>query len=124
MNVGEIVDKISELKSRKALAQQLVTYLSSNYISSDTGAAEMRVTREDGNIVVEEHVDRFIDTLLEMSNEAASMAAEFENFSAHDPEDAIRKKVAKPKPNRKKPDDTSSSEGNDPPASINKSKGS
>lgn len=96
MKVGEVVEKISELKSRKAIASQLVMYLKAHYMSSDIGAPEMRITRDDCHMVPEEHIKKFINEMCSSVDETDAMQVEFENFMAQDPaelEEIVRAKV-------------------------------
>ncbi len=100
LKVGEVLEKVSELKSKKAIASQIVMYLQAHYLSSDTGSAEMRITRDDSHMVPEEHVKAFINDLSDNVDEIEAMQVEYEEFVASDPKDieeAIRAKVSKGK---------------------------
>lgn len=98
LKVVEVVEKISELKSRKAIAAQIAMYLKAHYLSSDTGAPEMKITRDDCHMVPEEHIKLFISEMSDSVDESDAMQVEYENFMAQDPtelEEAIRKKTKK-----------------------------
>lgn len=98
MKVGEVVEKISELKSKKAIASQLVMYLKAHFMSSDIGAPEMRITRDDCHMVPEGHIKSFINDLSDGVDETEAMQVEYENFMAQDPAElakAIRAKTKK-----------------------------
>ena len=91
--VGEMVEKISELKSESAILKQLIMYLESYYKSSDSGEADMKITRDDHAYVPELHIDKVIDTLAERIEETTTTQEQLEKFLVTDPEEAVRKQV-------------------------------
>jgi hypothetical protein len=108
--VGEMVEKISELRSRKATVVQIAMYLRAHYLSSDSGAAEMKITRDDYHVVPEDHIRMFIDDLAQLADESDAMCAEFESFLANDPteiEEAVRGKKGKGNGTTRKREDQS-----------------
>lgn len=118
MKVGEVVEKISELKSRKAISAQIVMYLKAHFLSSDIGAPEMRITRDDCHMVPEEHIKLFISEMADHVDENDAMQVEYENFMAQDPaelEEAIRAK-AKASKGKKRGNGTVASKGGDRPS--------
>jgi hypothetical protein len=79
--VGQITDKISELKSKIAIKESLITYVQSNYMSSDAGSPEMTFQREDYATVPEVHISRFVD---EAVDEVGQLRAELEQWQSLD----------------------------------------
>lgn len=55
-SIGEALQKISELESRKAILVTLRNYLHTNYCSFESGPAEMHIGRADLGRVPEEHI--------------------------------------------------------------------
>lgn len=84
-SVAAIIEKISELKSERAVIQQLISYLSANYRSGDTGQIEMRITRDDHALVPENHIDQVIQKLVEMLEETNITQQEFETWRVDEP---------------------------------------
>jgi len=105
--VGEIIERVSELRSDKAIITQLMVYLQAHYMSSDAGAAEMKITRYDSAFVSEAHIERFLLKLEELAVETEAMQSEYEGFLASDPEEMIRARLRGGK------DDAAQSEGGD-----------
>jgi hypothetical protein len=79
--VGQIADKISELKSRIAIAEGLQLYLRANYMSSDAGEPEMTFTRDDWATVPEAHIKTHLADVDEQLNEYREELEAWENFS-------------------------------------------
>lgn len=79
-NVIELLAQISQLVSRKAVYHTLITHLRTCYKSTDAGAAEMRVTREDFGAVPEKHIE---ETIIEMEERIDIINAEIEMLQNH-----------------------------------------
>lgn len=75
--VSELLATISKLNSRKAVFQMLIVHLRNNYRKTDTGTAEMRVTREDLAIVPESHIE---DSIIELETLVDVVNAELEEL--------------------------------------------
>lgn len=75
--VSELLATISKLNSRKAVFEMLIVHLRNNYRQNDTGAAEMRVTREDLAIVPESHIE---DAIIELETLVDVVNAELEEL--------------------------------------------
>lgn len=63
ITAAAIASQISELRSKIAVYRVLSSNLLSNYLESDAGAAEMNITREDGAVVLNEHVEAVVAEL-------------------------------------------------------------
>ena len=63
-SVREALEKISELESRKAILECLITYLETHYRSSDAGEPDMTIARDDMGLVPEEHIDAQLELLV------------------------------------------------------------
>lgn len=61
--VGQIVDKISELRSKIAISDYTLRHLRTYYFASDHGEAEMKLYRDDQALVSEGHVRAYLDDL-------------------------------------------------------------
>ena len=119
MKVGEVVEKISELKSKKAIVAQLVMYLKAHFLSSDIGSPEMRITRDDCHMVPEDHIKVFINDLADGVDETEAMQVEYENFMAQDPAElaeAIRAKTKKATAKKGKTSGSGTRKGGNQPA--------
>lgn len=53
---GAVADKISELRSKIAVFETLCAQIRNNYLSSDAGPGELRITRKDGATVTQGHL--------------------------------------------------------------------
>jgi hypothetical protein len=94
-------------------------YLKAHYLSSDIGAPEMRITRDDCHMVPEEHIKVFISDMADGVDETEAMQVEYENFMAQDPAelgDAIRAKTLKTGKGKKGRNGTGTRKGGDQPA--------
>ncbi len=73
-----LLAQISKLQSRKAVLNMLIAHLRICYCeSSDTGPAEMRVTRADLGVVPAEHIE---DSIIEMEGLIDIINAELEEL--------------------------------------------
>lgn len=61
--LGEINEEILWRKSRAAILQAVLQHLDAFYVSNDAGEAELRLTHEDGGLVTEKHIARFMDDI-------------------------------------------------------------
>jgi hypothetical protein len=86
--VGQVVTKIAELRSRVAIGEALVLYLRAHYVSSDSGDAEMKITRDDHAFVPEGHVGDYIQQIVDDVDEARAELSQWENLSLPAPADA------------------------------------
>lgn len=64
-SLGEINKEIMWRKSRAALLQAVLQHLDSMYVANDAGEAELTLNHEDGGVVTEEHIERFMDEVTE-----------------------------------------------------------
>jgi hypothetical protein len=95
--VGQITDKISELRSKIAIHEGLVLYLRANYVSSDAGAAEMHLTRNDHATVPEDHIKAHMGDMVDYIDELRYQLTQWENLPVPSPEDQIEAQVRKGK---------------------------
>lgn len=72
-----LLEQISKLQSRKAVYSTLISHLRICYRKSDSGAAEMRVTREDLATVPERHIE---ETIIEIEERIDVINAELEEL--------------------------------------------
>lgn len=77
--VSELLGLISSLVSRQAVYRMVIVHLRTCYRKTDTGPAEMRVTREDGGVVPQEHIE---DTIIEIETQIDLARAELEELVA------------------------------------------
>jgi hypothetical protein len=89
LTVGQITDKISEIRSKIAVYEGTVLHLKANYKSTDAGPAEMHFTRSDGAIVPEEHIDRFIDDTVFVVDGLRAELSQWENLSVPAPGEKV-----------------------------------
>lgn len=66
--VAELMELISELRSRKSVYQMLIAHIRICYQKSDSGPAEMKITREDLGIVPELHIEKTVVEIEERIN--------------------------------------------------------
>lgn len=78
---GEIADKISELRSKVAVQETLISQLRANYMSSDAGAGELRIQRQDGAVVPDHHFQVCIKDMDTMINELRGELEEWESLT-------------------------------------------
>lgn len=106
--VGQIADKISELRSKIAIHEGVLLYLESNYTSSDAGAAEMHFTRADYARVPEVHVVAYMTDVHETVQELRMELEHWENLAVpvgepdEEPAAPIKKNSRKGKKSRGK----------------------
>jgi hypothetical protein len=99
--VGQINDKISELRSKIAITEGLVLHLKTNYLSSDSGDAEMHFMRADNGQVPQGHVQSTIADYVEYVDTLRAELEQWEGMNVVMPEPA--KLVAKPEPEKPTP---------------------
>ena len=84
--VGQITDKISELRSKVAITDGLILHLKTNYLPSDGGDAEMHFTRAaDNGIVSASHVESAIADLVEHLDTLKHELHQWENLTVNIP---------------------------------------
>lgn len=76
-NVAELLELISSLKSRKTIYQTLMTHMRVAYQKSDSGPAEMRMSRDDQAFVSEAHIEQ---TLVEIEERINYIDAQIEEL--------------------------------------------
>lgn len=75
--VAELMELISELRSRKSVYQMFIGHVRICYQKSDSGPAEMKITREDLGIVPESHIEK---TVLEIEERINFIDAQIEEL--------------------------------------------
>lgn len=76
--IQEVIERISELRSRKAVYQTAIAHLKTCYRETDAGAAEMRMFREgDQGLVPQLHIEK---SLVEMETRIDYLDAEIEEL--------------------------------------------
>lgn len=71
-------DKISELRSKLAVYHTWRETIEANYLPSDGGTPEVRITREDGGNVTEAHLESVIEEITEKCTELQQELDEWE----------------------------------------------
>jgi hypothetical protein len=121
IKAGAVISKISEIRSKIAIFEGLILYLRTNYLSSDTGDAEMRYTRSDHASVPESHVESSIHELETTISEYRDQLEEWENLELNAEETVeggkVRKKKDKGK-DKKENEHASVSGDSDQPTAI------
>lgn len=119
IKAGAVISKISEIRSKIAIFEGLILYLRTNYLSSETGDAEMRYTRSDHASVPEAHVEASIHELETTISEYRDQLEEWENLELNAEETVEGGKVRKKKDKGKKETEHASVSGNpDQPTAI------
>lgn len=85
LTVGQISDKISELRSKIAIQEGVALYLEANYKSSDAGSSEMHFTRNDHARVPEAHIDRYVEDTVEVLDTLRAELLQWESMPVVDP---------------------------------------
>jgi hypothetical protein len=99
--VGQITDKISELKSKIAIQEGVVLHLKANFMSSDAGEPEMHFTRDDYATVPEKHITTFIVEAVDEIDALKAQLEEWENLAVPLPGDEPEQPSAPVKRTRK-----------------------
>ncbi len=73
-------DKISELRSKLAVYATWTETIKVNYMPSDGGAPEVRIHREDGGAVTEDHLIAVLDDIETKCDELRAELAEWESL--------------------------------------------
>lgn len=81
LTLGQVTDKISELKSRAAIMRTLAFHLKAYYKASDKTPAEGQIMREDGAYVHPDHIDIVIADLVDMVDEALIEIMHYEKMT-------------------------------------------
>lgn len=77
--VAELMELISELRSRKAVYATLLNHLRICYQRSDAGPAEMKMAREDLGVVPEIHIEK---TVIEIEDRINIIDAQIEELQS------------------------------------------
>ncbi len=77
--VAELMELISELRSRRSIYGALIAHLRICYQKSDAGPAEMKMTRDDLGIVSEVHLEK---TIVEIENRINFIDAQIEELES------------------------------------------
>lgn len=77
--VAELLELVSALRSRKAVYTTLISHLKICYQKSDTGPAEMKITRDDLATVSEKDIER---TIIEVEERINYIDAQIEELQA------------------------------------------
>lgn len=80
VTVAQIIDKVSEAKSRMAILEGLALYLRTNYTGSDHGPPEMTFTRLDYALVPQEHINDFVVSIEALISESRDEIAGWERL--------------------------------------------
>jgi len=116
IKAGTVIDKISEIRSKISVFEGLLLSLRTNYLSSDSGEAEMHFTRSDYAMVPEAHVEASISEIEVKISECRDELEHWENLSLDAEEPLEGGKVRKKKD--KKDDDAAIGRNQDQPASV------
>jgi hypothetical protein len=98
ISAGNIIDKISELRSKVAAYEGLVLHLRSNYMSIDEdGEPELRFHRGDYAPVPEQHIELVISEIEALVRELREQQVEWESItvSVGEPAPKKQKKAAR-----------------------------
>lgn len=119
IKASTVLDKISEIRSKISVFEGLILYLRTNYLSSDTGDAEMRYTRSDHASVPEAHVEATIHELETKISEYRDELEQWENLELDAEETVEGGQVRKKKNKGKKESEHGTVSGDqDHPAAI------
>lgn len=102
--VGEVIERLSLLKSRIAIRKQVALYLQTQFLSSDASAPESRIQRDDNAIVSEEHLQSYAADLDIALQQDEAELKQWEQLLVVDPTDAAEKKEKKRGPARERGD--------------------
>jgi uncharacterized membrane protein len=80
ITAGAASEKINELKSKLAIYKSLVELIHANYIPSDGGAAEVRITRDDGGSATDAHFASVLEDIEGKCVELREELAEWEGL--------------------------------------------
>ena len=80
ISVGNVLDKISETRSKIAILEGVVLHLRSNYHTSDAGEPEMRFYRGDYAPVPEAHISSTIVDLEALVKECRAQLEQWEGI--------------------------------------------
>jgi len=116
--VGQILDKLSKLKSRIAILEGVQHHLQANYLNSDAGAADMCFVRSDHGVVPQKHVEEFVGELSEMIEEAHSQLEEWEMLPIQQEDKQPPKLLAGLKKKKKRDDGSNASSGRQDPSTA------
>lgn len=94
ITAGQISDKISELRSKIAVWQHLISLLTANYMSATDAAAELKLPRDDGATVTPLHFDAALDDLNQLVSKARD---DLETWSSLVFDEAETREVETPK---------------------------
>lgn len=86
LTVGQINEKISELRSKIAVTEGIVLYLKTHYMPSDGSQAEMHFTRTDYGKVPPRHVEKTIADYVEYLDALKVELHQMENMPISMPE--------------------------------------
>lgn len=81
ISIGNVLDKISETRSKIAVLEGLVLHLKSNYLTSDTGEPEMRFYRGDYAPVPELHIVAGIGDIELLVKDLRAQLAQWEGIT-------------------------------------------
>jgi hypothetical protein len=111
LTAKEIVDKVTELRSKIGVYEMLLLHLRTNYLStegkneSEVIPPEMHVQRDDGARVPEKHV---VALMSDLTHQVDEMKSELEDWESL-PMDMPTSKKKKKKDDADKPEDTPAS---------------
>lgn len=80
ISVGNVLDKISETRSKIAVFEGLILHLKSNYHTSDAGEPEMKFYRGDYAPVPEPHIEASIADMEALVKEFRAQLEQWENI--------------------------------------------
>lgn len=113
-SVREVLEKISELESRKAIQETLLAHLETHYIPSDAGEPDMHITRDDLGLVPEEHISAYLGHLVAEIDQVNKELDGWKGLDIKPPEEGEEKPTPKRNKRKKKRRGTSS-QGEDQP---------
>lgn len=78
---GGVADKISELRSKVAVYETLISLIKANYLSGDAGPGELRIMRKDGATVMDDHLKLTVGDIDEKIELLKEELEEWENLT-------------------------------------------
>lgn len=79
LTAGAVADKMSELRSKIRAFEYFLEQIDANYLPSDAGAAELKLARDDGAVVVPKHWE---SVKLDISERVSTYQEELEQIES------------------------------------------
>lgn len=94
LTVAQINERILQLRSRIAMFETLMTYVETNYVSSNDIEAELRFLRDDGAAVSQDHVQDGLTYIVESLDQARAEIEKLEGTPLQPEPEPVEEKPA------------------------------